>query len=259
MILTYKSLSIENKWQLSMRVNNNIINFEIFISIYNKFGKTEKDRSIDIFPFVISLFSSNSAKQYVVFTKQKTIRRYLIQNPSVYNTLPFETIFGTFIPIPFYKFNNVMNIDTFNNQLTAGKDSVTFMKLHNKKENKIGNNGNLIQFDGINFHIIPITDELKHTLNYQCIVKEFKKVLKLDGLLNISHHLEHLIYSIFVRILIGHNEERVDVYHSSSDTAIVEKFIIKQFGALKQVNVFTCFISYLYGNSIYNLSRRWII
>ena len=207
--------------------------------LYNKFRKIESHKGIDMEPFAMPLFSLNPAKRYVVLNKYKKITKYLFENPSGHEALDFGTGFGAFIPILSRKFDNVIAVDAFDDQVTAARDLVAFMKLPNVRVDKVKRDGGLSYFDDGKFDTIMATDVLEHNLNYKDIVMELKRVLKPGGTLIVSLPREHLIYRLFARREVEHNEERGHVYHSSKGADLVEQFIANQFKVIERVNVFT--------------------
>jgi len=222
-----------------MCANQNTMNFDTFMPIYNKFRKAEKDKDVDMEPFAMPLFSSNPAKRYVVLAKYRAITKYLLERQLGDAALDFGTGFGAFLPILSSKFYQVIAVDAFDDQVTAARDLVTYMKLPNVRVEKVRKDNGLSYFNDGKFDTVLATDVLEHNLNYKDIVMELKRLLKPGGLLIVSLPREHLLYRLFARREVEHNEERGHVYHSSRGADLVEEFITKQFRVIERVNAFS--------------------
>ena len=197
-------------------------NFDSFMPFYKEFRRTEKDKGVDMEPLAMPLFSSNPAKRYVVLAKYRVITKYINENTSGHASLDFGTGFGAFLPVLSSRFNDVIAVDAFYDQVTVARDLVTFMKLPNVRVEKVRKDAGMAHFDDSKFDAILATDVLEHNLNCKDIVMELKRVLKLGGSLIVSLPREHFIYRLFARREVEHNEERRHVYHSSRGADQIE-------------------------------------
>lgn len=80
-----------------MRTNKDIINDEIFRSIYNKLERIKQDKRANTAPFPISLLPLSLARQYGIFIYQRAITKYLGSNSSVQDSFSFAIAFCVFI------------------------------------------------------------------------------------------------------------------------------------------------------------------
>ncbi|QRF75032.1 hypothetical protein Thermo_00525 [Thermoplasmatales archaeon] len=179
-----------------MRANQNIVNFDTFMPIYKKDRKAEKSKDADIESFAMP-FSSNSAKRYCVFAKYRAITKFMLKKRPGNVAFDFGPSFGAFLPRLFSRFNDVIAVDTFDIQVIAARELVTFMELPKIKVEKVRKDKGLLHFDDGKFDIKLAADAMEHNPNYKDIAMELKMVLRLGGSLIVSLPMEHLLYRLF--------------------------------------------------------------
>ena len=212
--------------------------FDFYMPFFLDFRRIEEQKELDMEPFRMPLFSKNFAKKIVVLKKYRFITDFLNSNSKGGKALDFGTGFGAFLPVLSNNYDEVTAVDAYDDQIKAAKDLVDYLALKNVNVKKVSKENGLSSFPDSEFDLILATDVLEHNRNYESIVLELRRILKPGGLIVVSLPREHLLYRMFARREVEHDEERGHVYHNSKGADKVEKFVAGNFKMLKFVNVY---------------------
>lgn len=190
---------------------------------FDKYRRAWLSSGGDPEPFRMPLFSRNPAKRFVVKQKYRIVTSILKRTGPRGTALDFGPGFGAFLPVLSTSHSRVTAVDIFPDQLAASRGLCDHLGLKNVSVVQVRPLEELRNIASESVDTVMVTDVLEHVRHWQQTIEEINRICRPGALVMVSIPREHILYRMFARKEVEHDETRGHVYHSSEGADLLEE------------------------------------